>query len=568
MIETTRKSALLSKIKRIKRLKKFTGLFKQKTPQAPLWLKSLRNARKNIEEVPILGSIDFSLGVNQLFWRKLYHQNLKSFLNITRVGSQRIADDLIFDDHFMNPLIKNSFIKYLKGMSKLKELNISVDFKNFKEIKWLFGKLDKMNGLLYALEDIKLEFIENDSAMLKLLQYRNVLHSLTSLKFSGRSVKFDPDICIIPQVCPNLTSLSMGFERFFAEIPGFINFLEGVQRLPKLISLQFSWAKDLKLFWSYFKPQSSLRSLSLSFDASNILPEKLFGTDDRDYLLEITKSKDLATNLFADLIKNWDSDIKQLENIEFNITCHQLEDLSLASLLITGVLQKVQKLTCFRYEISKQVKYELDFMDWEPFSIRNVPHLYDSLKKLEIDIENFQLICRPQLSFDLKKLRVFKNLKAIRLVGKEFSKVNIEEAIQIIEENQKKGEYPELELKHIGIDSKGLRRILDKISTAKRVDKNLKIKLNWYFYNEDDEDAIEILEGFYQVMQGVKAIKGLKLELGLGHLGISPDDLEVKRILREYPEVKNIEVQMNYSSSAIFYFRVDGEKEQFFVYYY
>jgi len=570
IIETTQKDALLSKIKRIKRLKKFTGLFKQNIPQASLWLNLLRDTRKTIEEVPILGSTSSRLRVNQLFWRKLYHQNLKSFLNITRVGSQRLVNALIFEDQFMNPMMKNLFIHYIKGMRKLKELKISVDLKNFKEIKWLFGKLDKMKGLLCALEHIKLEFIDNGLAISELFQCKNVLHYLTSLKFSWRLTEFDPNICIIPQICPNLTSLSMGLERFFTEDPEFIKFLEEVQRLPKLISLQFSWSKDLKLFWSHFKPQSSPRSLNLSFDASEILTQGLFGTDDRDYLLEMMKSKDLTRNLFADLIKDWDSDIKELENIEFNIYCSRLDDVPVASVFITGVLHKVQKLTCFKCQILKQVEWAFNSVDYEPFVIKSVPHLYESLEKLEIQIESGRLNCRPQLSFDLKKLKVFKNLKAIKLSGEEFSEVNIEEAIILLEDNQKEGGYPLLELEGFGVYSKeGLKNMLERISQAKRPDKCLKIQLDLSSQVGMGGDEIEYLESFCKVIQESKVIEGLQLELFLSDIDTAkPNELAVKKILRKYPEMKNVVISLDYFDGLVKCIRVDGEKEQFFVDYY
>jgi len=543
---------LFSKIKNIKRIKRFTGLYKQNLPQK-LWLNLLGSTRKDLEEIPFILNNGFDPDDN-IFCEKLYLQSTRSFLNITRLDTQKVETHLGDYERFMNPMIRDSCIKNLRTLRSLKEFKIFVNSKNFNDIQWLFRKLNRMDTLLKTLDNLKLEIVWKDVPVSEFLQYKNVARCLTSLKFTKILTEFDPNICIIPQACLNLRSLSIGFERFFTESLEFPSFLRSVQELPKIISLDLTWSKDLRLFWRYFKPQNSLKYLALNFDASEILSEGLF---------------EMENPLKRDLFKNWENEIKELENLELKIRWKNPEDLTASKVFITRMLKKVNRLVSFKCEVDLHVQNIESPDEYELFSVDEVPHLYESLERFEAGVRCFSYLdSHSGLMFDSRKMKPFKNLKAIGLTGDELNQVNLEEAILLLQENQKEREYPVLELKVTLDSTEDLRLILEGISKAKRSDKNLKIVLDLCYKVSYTSDEYSCLDECCKAIQDVKPIKGLVISLDFGFSEktkcLAPKFSQVGTMMKRYLDIRNLMFSMSYYKARLEYVKIDGEKEQLF----
>jgi len=81
----THKNRISSKIKRIKKFKRFTGYFKERLPHQ-LWFSLLAHKRKELEEMPeIICNKSSTTRLGRSFRRRLNLQKIKFFYNVPNV---------------------------------------------------------------------------------------------------------------------------------------------------------------------------------------------------------------------------------------------------------------------------------------------------------------------------------------------------------------------------------------------------------------------------------------------------------------------------------------------------
>lgn len=114
-IKITPSHPLLSKIKQIKKLKRFTGLFCEALPHK-LWFNLLANSRKEIEEIPRIMPLEHDSNKTKSFWQKLNLHKVKFLPNLRRVAiptwnlhylSDEADSFLSIKEVFVNPFIVN-----------------------------------------------------------------------------------------------------------------------------------------------------------------------------------------------------------------------------------------------------------------------------------------------------------------------------------------------------------------------------------------------------------------------------------------------------------------------------
>lgn len=182
-------------------------------------------------------------------------------------------------------------------------------------------------------------------------------------------------------------------------------------------------------------------------------------------------------------MEHWE-EINELDALELTILCSQKtqeEEVHFLRLLITSILKKTQKLRSLKLRIKNPLLISERSPKFEPFLVKEVPHLYESLEKFEFSIENW--ICNDDSTkFDLRIMNPFSHLKEVRLESSGIFFENIEEAIHLLQENQKEGDYPTLKVKLKKMTDKDwLGETFKKIEEIKRMDKNLKIVFDLSF---------------------------------------------------------------------------------------
>jgi len=527
-LKVTRQSSLLSKVKKIKKLKKFTGLFKDNLPQK-LWFVLLANHRKEIEEIPEMIPIGKDPRLPRFFRKQLSLQKIKFFFNVKSLSFSSRLSNQRFDSGHWDYLesIKELFVRYVRNLRRLKTVEASM-------AKWIFEKLGRMSRFLNRLEKFKVDIANPESKVLELLESKQTFLHVTDLDLYG---KFYSVFSRFPESCKNLRSLSFDFSSLADQKTEFLHFLTSLQGLPRLISLKSVWQSEVMHLWGYFKPQSSLRYLKLKF-------------------------KDLNLNQ-EEAVTHWE-EIKELDELELDIFCWKAQDILLMRRFITMILKKVQKLRSLKLSVSmdnltgKNVVYQ-------PFFIEEVPHLYESLERFEHTLHLWG--SNDLIRFDLEIMKPFANLKELKLEGRCDFYENVEKSVILLEKNQKKGEYPvlELNLRAREEEKDWLRITLEKIGAVKRVDRNLKTLISLsYDTNSDFEDLFEDL---YSRIQSIKMIKGLVVRLSLFESADNSVilDEKIREVLNKYPQqIRNLMVKLENTYESLEYIKIDGEKEQTF----
>jgi len=542
-LQATCQSPLLSKVKKIKKLKRFTGYFNRHLPQQ-LWFNLLGNNRKEIEEVPQISSNKMRVRPSKAFWEKLNQQKLKNFWNVTRIWLPKLRDSYL--RHDMDNFLSNkeSFVKYLWNMRRLNSLKITVKNDNYDNIKWFLGKLDGMDRLFKRLETLSLDAVTHNQNIQELFQNKTFFSHLTGLNLS---LEFEPIFAEIPLWCKNLNSLSLDFQSGVDEKPEFRNLLTSMQQLTRLESLEFAWPTDGKDFWSHFKPQPSLQYLQLRISSNDLLSAGLF---EEDNLIEA--------------VAHWEQ-IKELKVLECSLTCNSLEEFDLMRMFMTLVLGKVLKIETLKFWIGATLENEDPQETYEPFFVEDVPHLYGSLERFEYEL--YSWIRDVFVKFDLEALKPFGNLKSLKLEGSMELNENIEEIVSLLERNQKEGEYPWLELnlkRSIESPAEWLRNILNVLERTKKMEKDLKVIIDLTF---GLRDYMEILEALCQEIQSVRTIKGLRIRLKFND-DYDDDGFSVEKIRelsRRYPRIRNLDVELSNGTGFLEWIKIDGEKEQLFL---
>ena len=524
-LEVTCKSSLLSKAKKIKKLKRFRGLFKDSLPPK-LWFDLLANNRKEIEEMPELICNQSQIRLNKA-WKSLNIKNLKFFLNVRRLSQSKWKSHRMMSDSEILFYGKERCLDYLCGLRKLKSLEITVNVSNFTKVKWFLENLNGMSKLLDRLETLRIQVKMRNRNVQELFQNKNVLSHLTDLSLFAA---FDPIFVEIPLMCKKLNALSLNFQNDVSERPEFLSLLASLKQLK---SIELSWPGDARGFFNHFKPHNSLRCLILNFN------ERLF--EDKS-LLEGS---------------SWE-EIQELDVLGLSISSQRAEDMVFVRSFVTMVLKKICKLKTLRFVMRSHMDPS---QTYEPFFVEEVPHLYESLEEFELSLYDCS---RDFRKFDLKMMNPFRKLKVLRLLGNGILYDNLEGAVSLLEENQKGEDYPVLESTlYLENGRDWLRNTLKKISETKRVDRNLKILLEVNFRSRH---YVDILEGMYRDFQTAKAIKGLTVHLICFNSESFPVPVEeVKEFFNRSPKIRNWKVCLDNGSETWEFIKVDGEKEQFFV---
>ena len=535
--EITDQNPLLSKVKNIKKLQKFTGFFKEHFPQK-LWFNLLNNNRKEIEEIPQISPSKFETRPSESFWRKFNLRKIKFFLNMTKVSLSRWKVHPMvekFDNLFS---IKEHFVRYFEGLTKLKSLEVLLTEANFEKAKWILGKLNGMGRFINRLETLTLDVRNKNLDIQGLSQYKNIFSLLTGLSLSE---KFDPAFCAIPQISKNLNSLSLHFQDVPRRKSEFPALLTHIQSLSQLKSLALTLPPDFRQLWSHFKPQPFLKNLKLEFSSSNLTNEALSEGN--------TEAKDA--------LDHWE-EIKELDTLELHVSCEEAEDIVFVRRFITVILKKVCKVRSLMFWMSSSLADELTY---EPFLVEEVPHLYESLEKFGHELYNWET--DDMTKFNLKIVKPFRNLKEIKLKGNTIIYENVEEAVSLLEASAKEGDYPTLELIGESLSTAAwLRETLKKIAKVKKLNTSLRILMNLSF---KCGDCIDLLEGLCQGIQAVKTIKGVAISLNLEHDNdISPlPTEELQKLCRKYIQINNLRVFVSDGFEGLEYVNVDGEKQKF-----
>jgi len=460
-VRAAHESPLFLKIKRIKKLQKFTVDFEKKVPEG-LCQTLLGNHRKSMKEIPQIIYKQSQIRENQSFWIRLALWKIKSFPSIKRlIFPKRKVED---SDDFL--LIRKSFLRYLRNMRRLKTLDFFLRDTSNEGVKWMLKKLDGMDRFLGRLETVRVEISDDRVNLKELFKNKTLMAHLTDLKFSFEMMEFDSSLMEVPATCEKLEFFEMSLE-----------------------SYSHSDRTKLEDFWTCMQKLPQLRSLKLD---SSLLP---FGSFRPKPSRPFSKHK---WNLPEQLPKRWkmlcwsriDSKIvNELDEVEFSLSCHDFNTLDLFKMFIGMVLQKAQKLCSFKCSISANLYGQAGDPTSAglPFSVEYVSHLYDRLERFESTIQNSSFPYESFLKFDLKKLKAFKNLKIIKLDGYEMDGEGIGGLVSLLQENQKEGEYPVLQLK---LRPRGgedwLRDTMQRIRETKRTDKNLKMFMDLRFAKRYD----------------------------------------------------------------------------------
>jgi len=314
-LNITQKNPLFSKIKKIKKLQRFTGCFKGNFRKAN-WFKVLGNNRKEIQEVPeiVLGQ---HLIPKKLLKARLALGNLKFFPNITRVFLPTRKDDSRQEMTNFS-YITNPFLKYLRNTRRLKALEIYLTGMRNKEMNWMLERLNRMGWLLDRLHSIHIGIDDNYMNHLQELYKNKKLSShVTGLKLPGDLTRFDQNLAMIQQLFNNLKFLSIGFDCIVADHLRFPDFMNGIQNLSSLGNLELGFVENVKYFWDSWKPQVSLHYLKLQLKILDFIKEGY------------TEPKNL--------VGHWE-EIEALEYLEFEILCESADQMTFVKSLITTAL--------------------------------------------------------------------------------------------------------------------------------------------------------------------------------------------------------------------------------------
>jgi len=542
-LQATCQSPLLSKVKKIKKLKAFTGYFNRHLPQQ-LWFDLLGNNRKEIKEAPQIFSSKKNIRPGLSFWKRLNQQKLKHFWNLTRIWLPKQTFDYFNRDNFLSS--KESFVKHVWNLRKLKSLEILVQSSKDDNLKWVLGKLDGMDRLFKRLETLCLDLgIESDNLQV-LFQNKRLFSHVTGLNLV---LGFEPTFAEIPFICKKLNSLSLSCQRGIDEKPEFRSFLTSVRQLTQLKSLVFSGPGDGKNFWGHFKPQPSLEHLSFSMIPESFINAGLFDGDK-----------------LKDVVAHWE-DIKELKTLGFGLSCSNFEEFRVMRMFMTSVMKKVQKLKALNFWVGTPLRASDCQKMCEPFFVEDVPHLYESLENFGYQLDSWT--DNRFVPFVMETLKPFRNLKSLSLGGDMITYGNIEEIVSLLEGNQGEGEYPVLGLNlkmPIDFSAEGLGNILKLVQGIKNTDKNLEIILDFKFVLK--EGYLEILEGLCMGVESVRRIKGVKIYLSFkDNYDESQFPIEqVRELLGRYPGVWNLNIVLSNYNENLKFIKIDGEKEQFFSY--
>jgi len=255
-------------------------------------------------------------------------------------------------------------------------------------------------------------------------------------------------------------------------------------------------------------------------------------------------------------VAHWE-DIQELDALTLNVVCHQPENIIFARQFITMILKKVRKIRLLNYQMSGP-----QLAGDEPFFVEEVPHLYESLEKFEHSLWDWG--SQRSAKFDLKIMKLFRNLKELKLGGSSVTYENVEEVVSLMEENQREGDkIPTLEIKiNSMLDQDWLGETFRSIEKIRREDKALEMLIDLGF---KDEDLFDLLERLCQGIQAVKAIKGLVISLTLENNGdVSALTIEkLREVLNKSGEVHNLKIVLYNASGLLTYSKLEGEKEQF-----
>ena len=498
--------SLLSEIKRIKKLKRFDGIFLSRTPQVRCF-KILGNNRKEIERVPQI------LELQNFNWAQTTLQAVKFFFNLA----------YLLLPPFQNYLSSwGALSKHLSNMRKLKIFKINTFGRDTHFLKSLFKKLNRMSRLLQQLEVFK-AWLRSDVPLNLVLQNKNAFAHLTNIYYLSVSPKVSKFGQIIPKICKNLKLFSLTPEEIsLFRSRNSIGFMIPVFQIPYLQSISIHWSNSWSgQFWADFIPTVCLRRLKLQLRAE-VLEYVFF-----DHWKEIT----------------------ELDVLDLSLFCANYIEMTKTQDLITKMLKKVSKLASFECQIKMKANY---VWIYQPFSVEEVPHIYEHMKKSKV---NFALFT----GFDFQFLKYFQNLKEIEFQGTYCFWRNIRDTIISLEGNMKKGEFSTLKLGSVIIRSQEeLKSLLMNISR----ETNLKIILALQFQIRARDDEIMYLDQFCEVIES-NPTKGLEISLDIRHQDSSECNVdEVKRVLDKHSRLKNFVLFIFYNKHILEYFKRDGEKEK------
>jgi len=493
------------------------------------------NSRKDIEEIPCIFHKDsLRTRLDKSFWKRLGLQKIKFFYNVKAI----LEGDSVAS-------LKENFVKYLWGMRRLKTLRIFVkDYADdYNEIKWFVGRLERMEGFLCRLENLSFCLQTRYKDYQGLIQNKIFFSYVTELSLES---KFDPLYVELLQVSKNLKSFFFDFWDS-EDKPGFVGFLAALGALSQLKELGFSCAEIVRNFWSSFKPPSPLRSLSLKIDSYDLMYDRLFR--------ENIEGKDA--------IGHW-KELTELEFLKLTVASRSGEMQSMRR-LIGMILKKTHKLRFLTLAVTGYFSI-VDFSSqYESFIMENMSHIYESLEAFEYsqDLWNNNYVGE----LDLKLLRPFRNLKKLKLhasPGTKFFCENVEEAVYLLEENQKEDETPVLEIQtNLTPDQDWLGESLKKIEKIKRKDKNLRLIFNLKFVTKN---FIKLVEKLCQDIQAAKAIKGLEIDLDLeSQKGFFNAPVEkMRKVLSKYRKIDNLRVFWKEEFGQILCVKF-GDKIEFYI---
>jgi len=520
--------SLLSKIKRIKKLKGFTGNFNRQIPQVE-WFKILANSRKEVEEFP---QIDFQQ-TSRFSWAKATLKTMKFFFQMTKLQIPTEKSGLFGHEKFL--FIWKPFSKHLRNMRRLKTL--------------------KINASVYD-SDILRSFLNKLKGMPKLLAKFGVLES--PLFFAAIQPEISSICKDVPQIAQNLKSLSLeaveneSIRTGLLNCPKFLDFVTPIQRLSKLQSISLHCSVLCSSdSWPNFIPPASLRNLTLRFNALNMIGAVFeLSNPQNAYLSTAVKCE----NFFD----HW-KEINELDALRLEVRCENAEEILFTKDFITAMLKKVSRLSSFTCCLDLNHQYAWRY---EPFEIEKVPHLYEHLKKLKVRFSLDE--GQGHVGFDFAFLKPFKNLKEIGFQGYHCCWANLGDAIRLLEGSTKSGGFPTLKLGEVTIYyPEELKDLLKKISKAKTSGTNLKIRLALEFLIEaGKDDDIKYLDQFCEIIES-KPVKGLEILLNIENQECSRSLVdEVKRVLGKYSGIRNFMLRIFDGQNTLEYIKRDGEKEQ------
>jgi len=176
-----------------------------------------------------------------------------------------------------------------------------------------------------------------------------------------------------------------------------------------------------------------------------------------------------------------------------------------------------------------------NFVKYEPFFVHEVAHLYESLKDFELTVNDSQDYGHAK--FDFEAMKLFKNLKRMKLKGTQICGESVGDMVNFLQENQKEAVLELGSRLLYAISSSGwVKETIKKISEVKRLDRRLRVKVDLSLKGYDLAILVKELCG---IMKFIKRRKDIIVCLTLD--GKEEDLMLIeKEILQKDSEIKNL----------------------------